>query len=401
MQPFQGVRVIDITHVLAGPFAVYQLAVLGADVIRIDHPVEPDYARRGGFDPALSAAGMAPGFMTQASNKRSLSLDLKTEAGREVLRKLVAGADVLAENFRPGALEALGLGYEDLRRINPRLIYASFSAFGHTGEKRHYTGYDFNVQAASGIMEMTGTAEVHPLKCGPYVIDYATGTMGAFALAAALMQRVHTGTGQRIDLSMMDVAAILMSNFAVDYLHRGAHPGPSGDRGLAATSGQTYPTKDGLIMIGAANPREQARLWTLLGRPDLIKGPDAEARAVLGTILLTRTADEWEDHFQRNHVPANRVREMREMLEDPQTRDRGIFHRHEHVPAVGGPFTVPVAAFRFAHDGPRVDRLPPTLGQHNDEILEELGYGPAEVAALRTSGAVGDHRPVRSSVSDG
>src|SRR5947207_753610 len=205
-RPFEGIRVIDVTHVLAGPFSAYQLAVLGADVIKVDDPNDPDQSRSSGTDNKLNHAQMGTGFLTQASNKRAITLDLKTERGREILKKLVATADVLVENYRPGAFEALGLGYDDLRKINPRLIYASFSAFGHGGPRREQTAYDHVIQSTSGIMAMTGTPLANPVKIGAPAIDYATGTMGAYALSAALFQRERTGQGQRVDMAMLDVA---------------------------------------------------------------------------------------------------------------------------------------------------------------------------------------------------
>src|SRR6266436_8092462 len=188
-RPFEGIRVIDLTHVLAGPFATYQLAVLGADVIKVEHPGEPDQSRGSGTDKALNRRNMGTSFLTQASNKRSITLDLKIEADREILKKLVATADVFVENYRPGALEALGLGYEALAAINPRLIYASFSAFGHTGPHRERTAYDHVIQATSGIMAMTGTRDFNPVMFGAPAIDYATRTPGAFALSPALFPR--------------------------------------------------------------------------------------------------------------------------------------------------------------------------------------------------------------------
>ena len=177
-RPFEGIRIIDITHVLAGPFAAYQLAVLGADVIKVEHPDEPDQSREGGTDRALNRRNMGTSFLTQGSNKRSITLDLKQEAGREILKRLVKGADVLVENYRPGAFAALGLGYEALLAINPRLIYCSISAFGQDGVRREQTAYDHVIQATSGIMASTGTEEVNPIKIGAPAVDYATGTMG-------------------------------------------------------------------------------------------------------------------------------------------------------------------------------------------------------------------------------
>jgi crotonobetainyl-CoA:carnitine CoA-transferase CaiB-like acyl-CoA transferase len=182
---FEGVRIIDITHVLAGPFATYQLGLLGADLIKVEDPNEPDQSRDSGTDNDLNHAGMGIGFLTQGSNKRAIALNLKTEEGRTILKKSAATANVLVKNYRPGATEALGLGYEDIRRTNPRLIYTSFSGFGQGGPKRERTAYDNVIQSTSGIMAMTGTPEVNPIKIGAPAIDYATGTMGAYALSAA------------------------------------------------------------------------------------------------------------------------------------------------------------------------------------------------------------------------
>ena len=212
MRPFEGIRVIDVTHVLAGPFAAYQLALLGADVIKVEHPADPDQSRGAGTDKELNRRHMGTAFLTQASNKRSITLDLKQEKDRDILKKLVATADVFVENYRPGAFEALGLGYEALATINQRLIYASFSAFGQKGPRSEQTAYDHVIQATSGIMAMTGTPEANPIKFGSPAVDYATGMTGAFALSAALYQRERTGKGQHIDMAMLDVALILMSS---------------------------------------------------------------------------------------------------------------------------------------------------------------------------------------------
>jgi crotonobetainyl-CoA:carnitine CoA-transferase CaiB-like acyl-CoA transferase len=379
-RPFEGIRIIDVTHVLAGPFAAYQLAVLGADVIKVEHPDDPDQSRGAGTDKALNRRNMGTAFLTQASNKRSITLDLKQEADRDILKKLVVTADVFVENYRPGAFEALGLGYEALSALNPRLIYASFSAFGQNGPRGQQTAYDHVIQATSGIMAITGTKEVHPVKFGAPAIDYATGMTGAFALSAALFQRERTGRGQRIDMAMLDVAMILMSSHLTGYLRNGAQPKPHGNRHPHATNG-AFQTRDGLVMLGASNLRQQKRLWTVLGRAEMIKRTNDErdadhAReiAVLEEIMLTRTADEWEEFLQARHVPAARVRTMAETVADPQLESRRIIHRHVAGGAgIEGGFGVPLAAFTFAHGGPRIDSPPPMLGQHNDEVLRELG----------------------------
>jgi crotonobetainyl-CoA:carnitine CoA-transferase CaiB-like acyl-CoA transferase len=381
MQPFEGIRVIDATHVLAGPFAAYQLAVLGADVIKVEHPDDPDQSRGVGTDKELNRRNMGTAFLTQASNKRSITLDLKQEKDRDILKKLVATADIFVENYRPGAFEALGLGYDALAAINPRLIYASFSAFGQQGPRAQQTAYDHVIQATSGIMAMTGTPEVNPIKFGSPAVDYATGMTGAFALSAALFQRERTGKGQRIDMAMFDVAMTLMSSHLTGYLRNGGHPRPSGNQHPHATN-SAYQAKDGIVMVGASNLRQQRRLWILLERPDMIKKSNEERdadrereAATLRDIMRTRTAGEWEVFLQANHVPAARVRTMGEAAADPQLGSRGIIHRHAAGHGVEGAFGVPLAAFTFAHGGPRIDAPPPMLGQHNAEIFKELGIG--------------------------
>lgn len=389
-RPFEGIRVIDVTHVLAGPFAAYQLGLLGADVIKVEHPDDPDQSRASGSDLALNDANMGTYFLTQGANKRSLTLDLKTAAGQQILKRLVAGADVLVENYRPGAFAALGLGYEALAAINPKLVYCSISAFGQGGPRGKQTAYDHVIQATSGIMAATGTPEVNPIKFGAPAIDYATGTMAAFALAAALFQRERSGRGQRIDLAMLDVAMMLQASHVAGYLRTGHGAKPSGNKHLHATN-SAYATRDGLVMLGASNLRQQKRLWAALERPDMAKADNAarnaqrdEEEAVLSAIMLTRTADEWETFLQARHVPAARVRTMVEALADPHLETRGVVHRFEAgAPGVDGAFGVPVAAFRLAHGGPQVDSPPPRLGEDTDAVLAELGYGAADIAALR------------------
>lgn len=393
-RPFEGIRIIDATHVLAGPFAAYQLGLLGAEVIKVENPLDPDQSRGNGPDRDLNRAGMGTQYLVQNANKRCVTLDLKQDAAREVFRRLVAGADVLVENFRPGAFEALGLGYEALSALNPRLIYCSISAFGQDGPRGQQTAYDHVIQATSGMMACTGTREVAPLKLGAPAVDYATGTMGAFALSAALFQRERTGRGQRVDLAMLDVALVMMATHMTSTSITGRAPRPRGNDHEFATN-SCYAAKEGLVMLGASNIRQQKRLWAALGRPEMAKATngeriaaDAEERAALAAIMVTRTAQDWEDWLQARHVPAGRVRDIAEALADPHVATRRVTHRFAGADGVPASFAVPLAPFGFAHGGPRADAAPRPLGADTDAVLAELGYDDAARAALRASRAI-------------
>lgn len=397
MRPFEGVKILDCTHVLAGPFTAYQLAVLGADVIKVEDPNEPDQSRETGGDVSLNKAHMGTSFLTQGSNKRSIALNLKTEGGREALKRLVVDwADVFIENYRPGAFKALGLGYEDLSRLKPKLVYASMTAFGQDGPRGTQTAYDHAIQATSGITAATGTEESGPIKAGAPVIDYATGTMGAFAVSAALYQCLRTGKGQYIDMAMLDVAMILQASHITDYLHTGRHGKRAGNR-MRYAENSMHEAKDGLLQLAASNRRQHRRFYTAIGEPEEAERTSIDERnarweekyAVIASKIRERTAGEWENYLQSKHVPATQVRELHEALKDPQLAHRAVLHQHEKVPGVGKPVTVPLAAFKFAHDGPSIERPPARVGEHTDEILASVGYSATEIAVLRKSGAAG------------
>lgn len=389
-RPFEGIRVLDLTHVLAGPFCTYQLAVLGAETIKIEEPGTGDLARQTGCDRELGRKLMGTEFMAQNANKRCIALNLKDPRGRDVLKRLAQGADVLVENYRTGAFAALGLGYDDLRAINPRLIYCSMTGFGQGGPKAEHNAYDSVIQAISGLMSTTGWPSMSPLKTGAPVIDYASGLCAAFAVAAALFQRERTGQGQRIDCAMLDTALLMMSSLVTACLFSGASPKPRGNDFKWAGVG-AYETKDGILMLGSVRRAQHERLWKALGRPDLAAlstiedQEDHRERMVtaLREVMLTRTAEEWERFLVGIRVPGARVRNLAEALNLEQLGHRGLLHRFDAVPGVAVPVTVPVAAFRFDNGGPRVERPPQQFGADTDAVLSELGLTVAEIAALR------------------
>lgn len=390
----EGVRVLDLTHVLAGPFGSYQLAVLGAEVIKIEAPDEPDQARFQGSDQDLNDEGMGTAFLAQASNKQSITLNLKSDAGRQILRQLVHTADILIENYRPGALDGIGLGYADLAALKPELIYCSISAFGSTGPKRELTAYDGVIQAYSGMMAMTGEPGSSPVKCGAPVVDYATGTTAAAAILAALLHRKNHGRGQFVEVAMSDVALILCSSHLTGHLWNGWHPEQKGNRYPFATIG-CYQAADAPLMISASNLRQQRRLWEALGREDLIKENNrerirahaAESEA-LQEIIATMPVEHWERVLQAARVPASRVQRMEAMLADEHVKCRKVLHRFDESAGALEGLSVPVAGFRLAACDVGVSALPQVAGAQNEQVLKSLGYLNDDIENLRADGVI-------------
>lgn len=398
MSAFQGIRVLDLTHVLAGPFAAYQLAVLGADVIKIEPPGEPDMMRPVGPVAALNQEGLGLSYYAQNANKRAITLDLKASRGREIALALAATADVVIENYRAGALEEAGLGHEAVAAANPRIIYCSMTGFGQGAEVRGHTAYDNVIQAMSGLMSTTGTAETRPLVTGAPLLDYGSGLTAAFAIAAALFRRERTGQGQRIDVAMLDVALILMSNLATRVVNGAAFQPRGGNRSETPTYG-CYRAADGLLMLGAYSRRQAARLWRLLGRNDVaaaVQDPSAEGAAelvpqqeqLLEAILPSRPAVSWARLLQAGGVPAGPVLSLEEAVRLPHLQHRAIFAEVPGVTGVESGLRVPVSAFTCDCDGPALVRRPPRFGEHTLEILAELGIGHDEAKRLRGDGIV-------------
>jgi len=399
MQPFENIRVIDMTHVLAGPFTTYQLAVLGADVIKVESPHDPDMTRIEGVTQALNDERYGTYFMAQNAGKRAISVDIKSAQGKRILMQLAETADVLVENYRGGVLDRLGLGYADLKPVNPRLIYCSLTGFGHTGPKRHDPAYDTVIQAFSGLMAANGEANAPPVRVGPPLIDYGTGAQAALAISSALFQRERTGIGQRIDVAMLDAALMWMSAHVAAAQTNGQPPVAHGNAHPDYAGYAAYQTRDGMLMIGAWTNRQMANLYRALGdeaRGDLVeKAPRAEigARrdedaAFLREALAGKTADEWELILNRAGVPAARVRRLDEALAHEQVASRAVLQTYPGSDRDGAPKALPVAAFTFEHGGPAPQRPPPRAGEHTAELLTELGYTDADIDALEQKGVI-------------
>lgn len=395
-KPLLGRRVIDVTQVLAGPYCTYQLALLGAEVIKIEFPDGGDWTRGGGKDAELSAAGLALPFVTQNSAKKSVAIDLKNPAGLEALKALIASADVLVENFKPGTADKLGIGYDDLKDAHPTLVYASLSAYGQDGPLGHRPAYDHIIQGMAGIMYTTGTPETVPNKVGSPYVDYATGLMGAFAVVTAVMERDRAGQGQRVDVAMLDTAMLLMASLAVATTASGTAPAPTGNEAFSgAPSSGTYATRDGLVMLAANTERQFKLLCDAIGRADLLDDarfatPAARhdhvdaLRAEFAAVFATRGAAEWEEILDRAGVPGVRVRRMDEVLGEPQLAARGLL---QPVALNGVAREVSVPSLGFKANGQTVapDAPPPLLGADTEAVLGALGL---DLQALRAAGAI-------------
>ena len=392
-----GVRVLDLTNVLAGPFCCYQLALLGAEVIKVETPGTGDLARQLGADPALSKQLMGVSFLAQNAGKTSMTLNLKSARGRAIFHKLIATADVLVENFRPGVMDRLGVGYPVLKQTNPRLIYCAISGFGQTGPMRDAPAYDQIVQGLSGVMSITGDAQSAPLRVGYPAADSIGGITAAFAVAAALAGRATSGEGAFLDVSMLESTIATMGWVVSNYLIAGQVPVPMGNDNFTAAPSGTFRTGDGLLNI-AANKQEQfVVLAGLLGRPDMATDPrfsEREARkrhraaltVEIEAGLSARSAAEWEALLVAAGVPAGRVLSVPDALDLPQLVERGLVQAAPRAKGVDRDLSVVRCGFTVPGAEPHIDRPPPGLGEHTDELLLSLGYTAEDIRDFREKG---------------
>ncbi len=392
-QLLAGTRVLDLTNVLAGPFCCYQLAQLGAEVIKVEVPGSGDLARQLGADAELNRRHMGASFLAQNAGKRSITLNLKSPKGREAFRRLVATSDVVVENFRPGVMERLELGYMALKAVKGDIIYCAISGFGQDGPLKFNPAYDQIIQGLCGVMSVTGDAQSAPLRVGYPVADTMGGITAAFAIAAALFRRERSGEGELIDVSMLESSLVAMGWAVSNWLIAGVRPQPMGNENMTASPSGTFRTGNGLLNI-AANKQEQFEtLCDLIGRSELKQDPRFAAReerkkrrfelnAEVEQALTSRPAQEWSALLNQHGVPAGEVLDVPSVLEHPQVVERELLRTFANVPGVDRPVAVVRSGFRLASGDPEPASPPPALGADTNEILGALGYSDREIGDL-------------------
>ena len=397
-QAFEDIRIIDFTQVLAGPYGVMQLALLGAEVIKIEQPKVGDQTR--GLMNGTSKDGMSPAFLTCNVNKKSLTLNLKAPEAKDIIRSLVETSDVVVENFKAGTMQRLGLGYADLSRHKPELIYCSVSGYGQTGPKAGVAAYDGAIQASSGMMSQNGHPETGPTRTGYMPVDMSTALNTAFAVSAALFRRERTGRGQYIDLAMMDTAIVAQAAQYSAYLNAGSLVGLRGNASpTRAPTANVFPTSDGHIQITALSEVQLVKLFDQLGQPDKLKeeafatararvANSAEVHEFVSRCLATDTTANWLKRLEAAGVPVAEVRGLPEVVQDPQFESRGVF---ETLPSPVNPdqtVTIVKAGYITSEDGPSLRSAPPRVGEHTEEILNQLGYDAPTISRWQAEGII-------------
>ena len=393
----QGIRVLDLTNVLAGPFATLHLALMGAEVVKIENPKDGDLARKLGILPELNDQLMGTSFLAQNANKKSVTLNTKSPEGKEIFKRLVKTADVLVENFRPDVMGRLGLGYDTLKEINPRLVYCAISGFGATGPDALKPAYDQIIQGLSGEMAVNGDERLTPLRTGFPVCDTVGGLNAAFAVMAALYHRERTGEGQFIDVALLDSIMPLMGWVAANLLIGKQPPVLMGNDNFTAAPSGTFKTQDGYINIAANKQEQWESLCDALGVPELKADERFQKRDVrkrnrqaltplLEAKLAERPTAEWVDLLNARDVPSGAILSLEDALRQPQIRHRQTLRE---VPVEGiGPLPLFGLTAQFEKTPGEITAPPPRLSAHTAEVLGGVGVSAEEVAALKAKGVV-------------
>ncbi|MDQ1351636.1 MAG: hypothetical protein QG657_1941 [Acidobacteriota bacterium] len=397
MKLLENIRVLDMTNVLSGPFSTMHLALLGAEVIKIENPVGGDLARILGNVPKLNKEFMGTSFLAQNANKKSLTLNLKQEEGKEIFRKLIKTADVLVENFRPDVMARLGFPYAELAKINPRLIYCAISGFGQTGPDAFKPAYDQIIQGLSGAMDVNGDERLHPLRAGFPVCDTVGGLNAAFSIMAALFHRERTGEGQFIDIALLDSIMPLMGWVAANLLIGGKPPIPMGNDNFTAAPSGTFITKNGFINIAANKQEQWEDLVDELGLPELKEDPRFKERdtrkanrkeltPLLEAKLKEKDTAYWEEVLNKRGIPSGDILSLEDALNAPQVKHREaiVTVKEEGI----GDIKLFNLSAKFSKTPGSVDAPPPRLSAHTEEILTTLGYSKDDLKTLKEKGVI-------------
>lgn len=397
MKLLEGIRVLDLTNVLAGPFATLHLALCGAEVIKIENPVEGDLARKLGIVNEYNKKLMGTSFLAQNANKKSLTLNMKFEEGKEIFRRMVKESDVVVENFRPGVMARLGFSYEELSKINPKIIYCAISGFGQTGPDAFKPAYDQIIQGLSGVMAINGDETLNPLRAGFPVCDTVGGVNAAFAIMGALYFREKTGKGQFIDIAMLDSIMPYMGWVAANLLIGGQQPVLMGNDNFTAAPSGTFVTKDGYINI-AANKQEQWHdLCDIIGVPELKEDPRFKERdtrkknrkeltPIIEEKLKTKDTSCWAKALNEKGIPSGEILSLESALSQEQVKHRGTLKKI-NTPGIGDISLFNLTA-KFDKTTAEVETPPPTLGQNTEDLLKQFGYSDEDIKTYKEKGII-------------
>ena len=402
LQPLGNLRVLDLSRALAGPFCTMMLGDLGADVIKVERPVRGDESRSWGppfvGEPNESYPGESTYYLAANRSKRSLTVNLKSPEGQEIIKRLAAVSDVLVENFLTGSLDKMGLGYKHLHELNPELVYCSISGYGRTGPYAEKGGYDFIIQAEGGIMGITGPVEGPPFRVGVSIIDLTTGMFASTAILAALRARDITGEGQLVDLSLLESSAAILANVASNYLIGGIEPSRMGNAHFNIAPYEVFRARDRWLTLGALNQRQWENLCAVVDRKQIIADPffatnqdrvaNRESLAeVLNEVFAARDAREWIKELHQVGIPSGVINSIEDVFNHPQAQARDLKIEIDH-PTIGE-VAFPGFPYKFSETPAQVHRPPPLLGEHTEEVLVDLlGYSPQEVASYREHGVI-------------
>jgi crotonobetainyl-CoA:carnitine CoA-transferase CaiB-like acyl-CoA transferase len=395
MGALDGIKVLDLSRILAGPYASQILADHGAEVWKVEIPGKGDDTRA--FGPPFQN-GESAYFMSVNRNKRSMTVNMKDPDGIQIVRELAAKADVLLENFRPGALDKLGLDYDSAHKLNPKLVYCSVSGFGQTGPWASKPGYDLAIQGMGGIMALTGDPDGQPMKVGTSIADLISGIYAAQGILLALVARTRTGQGQRVDVSMLDGQVSLLTYQAGIYFAGDRAPRRKGNQHPTICPYETFPTSDGYINLAVGNDKLWVSFCKLIGRDDLAGNPSFATNPkrvahrdllfpILSEVFLRKTTAEWITAFEAAGVPAGPIFEVEQVLELEQVKSREMVVEMQHKKA--GPIKLTGVPIKLSDTPPAIKTPPPVLGEHTDEILASvLGYDPDRIRILHEKGVV-------------